>query len=111
MTDALKVAEQRLEDYKKAISKKENEIVELKERIEDLDNFLEFGQALVSSGDDKPKTVSRTITPAAATKDTAIEPKASDDKDDDWGDDEDDNAASPTTPTVGIARVLSKRTG
>jgi len=117
MSDALKVAEQRRNEYKMAITKKENEIVELKERIEDLDNFLEFGQALVANGGDassaRGDTSSARPTPAAP----AAEPKkveanqqpkpAMGSKDDnEWDDQDDENA-----PSVGIARVLSKRTG
>ena len=94
MSDAMQVAEQRLKEYRMAISKKENEIVELKERIEDLDNFIEFGQALVGKGEDEVRTVSRT--PQVEKK-----PEAADD--DDWGEDDQSNA--------GVARVLSQRTG
>ena len=105
MSDAIQVAEQRRKEYKMAISKKENEIVELKERIEDLDNFIEFGQALVGKDDDKPRTVSRTPQPTQASED-----KSNNDDGDDWGK-SDDAAASAQQSSSGIARVLSQRAG
>ena len=107
MSDALQVAEQRRKEYKMAISKKENEIVELKERIEDLDNFIEFGQALVAKGGETARTVSRTPQPAQQ-----VQPKPAENKpeanpaDDEWGNEDD---ASPVNK--GINRVLSQRTG
>lgn len=96
MSDAMQVAEQRRNDYKMAISKKENEIVELKERIEDLDNFIEFGQALVAKGDEKPRKVSRPV---------QAEENKQDDAGDEWGKSEEGPVNN------GIARVLSQRTG
>ena len=84
-----------------AISKKENEIVELKERIEDLDNFIEFGQALVAKGEDKP----RAVAPAHQAPAEAASPETQ--ADDDWGKTE--NETKPAGN--GIARVLSQRAG
>lgn len=98
MSDAMQVAEQRRKEYKMAISKKENEIVELKERIEDLDNFIEFGQALVAKDDEKPRTVSRT---PQTEPQTQAQPETSGD---DWG-----NSAEDAKPNNEIARVLSQR--
>lgn len=106
MQNPLQVAEKRIKEYRMAIAKKENEIVELKERLEDLDNFMEFGQALVGRPEngapakpaETPKADADNANPKAAT----TEEKA----DDDWGTDDE---ASPINN--GITRVLSQRTG
>ncbi len=50
MADALQVANQRRQDYKDAIAKKETEIAELRELITELNEFIEFGDALVAGG-------------------------------------------------------------
>ena len=56
MSDAVQVAKDRRQKYTKPISNLEAEIAELKEMISDLDNFIEFGEALVGKGaDNKPK--------------------------------------------------------
>ena len=60
MADAVKIAQNRREEYKKDIAKKEAEIEELNELISDLDSFIEFGEALVNDGDDEPKKESAT---------------------------------------------------
>ena len=49
MSDAMQVAQQRRAGYQKAIAQKETEIAELKEHLEDLDNFLEFGESLMGN--------------------------------------------------------------
>ena len=107
MSDALQIAKQRLGEYRMAISKKENEIVELKEMVEDLDNFIEFGQALVGK-DEEPKdekvrqvVVSRP-SPQGLTNST--DAPANDEEDDDWNTD-----AEEAKPSV--ARVVSQRVG
>ena len=105
MQNPMQVAEKRIKEYRMAISKKENEIVELKERLEDLDNFMEFGQALVGmdgapqAQPEKPKQQE-----AEAAKPTT--PTAEEKADDDWSTDDE---ASPINN--GITRVLSQRTG
>lgn len=112
MSDAMQVAQQRREGYLKAIAQKETEIAELKEHLEDLDNFLEFGQSLLGNtpaADAKPAArtvvsrpaVSRPIQPAKAA-DEKVENKSNDD-DDEWGSDD--------APKESIARVLASRTG
>ncbi|MEM7719249.1 MAG: hypothetical protein AAF222_08580 [Pseudomonadota bacterium] len=115
MSDALNVAKQRREDYKKDIARKEAEIEELNELIGDLDSFIEFGEALVKDGDDKPakpqatpdRVVSKpVVTKAVVSKPSPQTPPQSvpmNPADDEWGSDED--AAG------GIARVLAARNG
>lgn len=109
MQNPMQVAEKRIRDYRKAISKKENEIVELRERLEDLSNFLEFGQSLVGPGEeaakpqqDAPKAEAEKAEAETATPKPTNEEKA----DDDWGT---DNEPSPVNN--GITRVLSQRIG
>ncbi|MEM8751319.1 MAG: hypothetical protein AAGF28_13565 [Pseudomonadota bacterium] len=106
MQNPMQVAEKRIKEYRMAISKKENEIVELKERLEDLDNFLEFGQALVGKpGEGAAQTAPEQPKTEADTKKQAT-PSAEDKADDDWGSDDE---ASPINN--GITRVLSQRIG
>ena len=50
MSDAMQVAKQRRQDYKKSIADMEKEIAELQELIADLDSFIEFGDALLTNG-------------------------------------------------------------
>ena len=102
MQNPMQVAEKRIKEYRMAISKKENEIVELKERLEDLDNFMEFGQALVG----QPGEGAQKSAPAKAEDAKQAVPTGEDKADDDWGTDEE---ASPINN--GITRVLSQRTG
>lgn len=108
MSDAMQVAQQRRDGYLKAIAQKETEITELKESLEDLDNFLEFGQSLLGNTPAAAATptartvvsrpaVSRPIQPAKA-EDKKDEAKADDDE---WGSDE--------APKESIARVLASR--
>ena len=79
MTDAVQVAKQRRSDYRKSITTKESEIEELKELIQDLDSFIEFGEALVTDGKSQLKEVApqpqAPVTPKAqsAEKDPAKE--------------------------------------
>ena len=47
MSDAMQIAQQRQKEYASMIAKKQTEIDELKEHIEDLENFIEFGASLV----------------------------------------------------------------
>ena len=100
MQDAMQVAEKRIKEYRMAISKKENEIVELKERLEDLDNFLEFGQALVG-GADKSSRPSQPAQADAKGDETPAQSKA----DSEW--ESDDTTTSPINN--GITRVLSQQ--
>ena len=83
MADALEVANKRRQDYKEAISKKEAEIAELRELITELNEFIEFGDALIASG---PVA----STPAEST--TTAEP----------------DAISPATPKDESVRVAVK---
>jgi hypothetical protein len=53
MSDAMQVAKQRRQDYKKNIVEMEKEIAELHELIADLDSFIEFGDALMTDGSEK----------------------------------------------------------
>lgn len=115
MADALKVAQNRREEYKKDIAKKEAEIEELKELISDLDSFIEFGEALVS--DDGPAENAATPTPNRVTSKPMVskpvvskpspqqspQPVAMKPAEDDW--DTDDSEKQ------GIARVLAARNG
>lgn len=105
MSDAMQVAQQRRAGYQKAIAQKESEIAELREFMEDLDNFLEFGQSLLGKDPaEAVRPVSRPVTPAQpqhAQQNKAEDPKA--DPDDEWGDDE--------QPKESIARVLASRAG
>lgn len=120
MADALKVAQNRREDYKKEIAKKEAEIEELKELISDLDSFIEFGEALVNDGD--ATTDSKTDDKSEATPDRVTSkplvskpvvskpspmagpmPMTTNPIDDEWGSDDDAKG--------GIARVLAARNG
>lgn len=112
MSDAMQVAQQRRDGYLKAIAQKETEIAELKEHLEDLDNFLEFGQSLL--GNDPAAAaapaaartvvsrpaVSRPIQPAKAEE---KKPEAKSNDDDEWG--------SEDEPKESIARVLASRAG
>ncbi len=56
MSDAMQVAKQRRQDYKKSIAEMEKEIAELQELIADLDSFIEFGDALLTNGPDEVAT-------------------------------------------------------
>ena len=75
MADALQVANQRRQGYKDAIAKKEAEIAELRDLISELNDFIEFGDALVASGPitDEPRTAPDAIGPATP-KDPASQP-------------------------------------
>lgn len=100
MSDAMQVAQQRRNGYQKSIAQKETEIAELKEYIEDLDNFLEFGQSLLGKAPAaEVRQVSRPVVqetkPEAVVKSEAA-------KDDEWGSDD---------PKAGISRVLASRVG
>ena len=99
MADAIKIAQQRRDDYKKAISEKEKEIEELKELIADLDSFIEFGEALMSDGDTKVAEAPKDAAPKPAPQPSVVKPF---DMDDDWGSDNEQQ---------GIARVLAARNG
>jgi glutathione S-transferase len=115
MSDAMQVAQQRRAGYQKAIAQKETEIAELKEHLEDLDNFLEFGESLMGN-DPAAAATAGTTTPAARTvvsrpavsrpitqenaEDKKDEAKADDDE---WGSDD--------GPKESIARVLASRAG
>ena len=79
MSDAMQVAKQRRQDYKKSIAEMEKEIAELQELIADLDSFIEFGDALMTNG---PEEAATNTTPDAisapfpkAVADTADIPK------------------------------------
>ena len=75
MADALEVANKRRQDYKEAISKKEAEIAELRELITELNEFIEFGDALVASGPvDSASVESAPVETAAAAEPDAISP-------------------------------------
>ncbi|NNE89815.1 MAG: hypothetical protein HKN27_17240 [Silicimonas sp.] len=101
MSDAMQVAQQRRAGYQKAIAQKETEIAELKEFIEDLDNFLEFGQSLLGKDPaEAARPVSRPVNPVQQPQQQNAQ-KAEDD--DDWGEEEPQKTS--------IARVLSTRTG
>lgn len=113
MADALKVAQNRREEYKKEISKKEAEIEELKELISDLDSFIEFGEALIS--DDGPSensaTPNRVTSKPVVSKPVVSKPSpqqspqpvAMKPAEDDW--------TSEDSEKQGIARVLAARNG
>ena len=120
MADALKVAQNRRDEYTKEIAKKEAEIEELKELISDLDSFIEFGEALVKDGDTPTENKSDTkveATPNRVTSKPVVSkpvvskpspqstptPIASNPIDDEWGSDDDAKG--------GIARVLAARNG
>ncbi|MEM6385677.1 MAG: hypothetical protein AAF718_05515 [Pseudomonadota bacterium] len=120
MADAIKVAQNRREEYKKDISKKEAEIEELKELISDLDSFIEFGEALVSDDDVPTDAASKTKTETTPDRvqskpvvskpvvskpspQAAPQPIAMNPADDEWGTDDDAKG--------GIARVLAARNG
>ncbi len=97
MSDAMQVAQQRKNEYTKAIAKKEEEIAELKEMIADLDSFMEFGKELLGNQPEKAKVVSRPVVSKPAPQ---VAPAS--DPDDEWGADD---------PKQSIARVLAQRTG
>lgn len=97
MSDAMQVAQQRKNEYTKAIAKKEEEIAELKEMIADLDSFMEFGKELLGSQPEKAKVVSRPVVSKPAPQAAPAR-----DPDDEWGSDD---------PKQSIARVLSQRAG
>ena len=106
MSDAMQVAQQRRAGYQKAIAQKESEIAELREFMEDLDNFLEFGQSLLGKDPaESVRPVSRPVTPAQPQQ-QVHQNKAEDQKadpEDEWGDEE--------QPKESIARVLASRAG
>ncbi|MEM9971011.1 MAG: hypothetical protein AAF762_07915 [Pseudomonadota bacterium] len=114
MADALKVAQNRRDEYKKEIAKKEAEIEELKELLSDLDSFIEFGEALVNDGDEKPaetaSTPDRVVSKPVVSKPAVSRPSPQQTPqpvqatpvDDEWGADENKQ---------GIARVLAARNG
>lgn len=108
MSDAMQVAQQRRDGYLKAIAQKETEIAELKESLEDLDNFLEFGQSLLGNTPAAAATpTARTVVSRPAVSRPVEPPKAEEKKpeakadDDEWGSDE--------APKESIARVLASR--
>lgn len=115
MADALKLAQNRRDEYKKEISKKEAEIEELKELISDLDSFIEFGEALIKDGDDAPTenaaTPDRIVSKPVVSKPVVSKPSPqqtphsvqSNPMDDEWGTDD--------SKQQGIARVLAARNG
>ena len=49
MSDAMRAAQKRRQEYKASIAEMEKEIAELQELIADLDSFIEFGDALLSN--------------------------------------------------------------
>ncbi|MCG6884960.1 MAG: hypothetical protein LJE62_14515 [Silicimonas sp.] len=100
MADAIKVAQQRREDYKKAISEKEKEIEELKEMIADLDSFIEFGEALVNDGGAKMPEAPKDAAPKPVQQQPTVVKSV--DPDDEWGNENEQQ---------GIARVLAARNG
>lgn len=123
MADALKVAQNRRDDYKKDIANKEAEIEELKELINDLDSFIEFGEALVTDGDapaakveakieaQTDPTPNRIVSKPVVSKPIISKPSpqsvpspiSMDPADDEWGTDDETKS--------GIARVLAARNG
>jgi hypothetical protein len=114
MSDAMQVAQQRRAGYQKAIAQKESEIAELRELMEDLDNFLEFGQSLLGKDPAASIAQPQPARPAAPNQPKPQEqaaPQARPEKaegqkanpEDEWGDDE--------QPKDSIARVLASRAG
>lgn len=114
MSDAMQVAQMRRAGYQKTIAQKETEIAELKEHLEDLDNFLEFGESLIGN---EPAAAAagttpggRTVVSRPAVSRPVPQDQASDTKetaksdDDEWGSDDD-------APKESIARVLASRAG
>ncbi len=115
MSDAMQVAQMRRAGYQKTIAQKETEIAELKEHLEDLDNFLEFGESLIGNepaaaasgaASGARTVVSRPAVSRPAPQDQASDTKetAKSDDDDEWGSDDD-------APKESIARVLASRAG
>lgn len=114
MADPIKIAQSRREEYKKDIAKKEAEIEELKELISDLDSFIEFGEALISDGDETASentaTPDRVVSKPVVSKPVVSKPSpqqkphavATNPVDDEWGTDD---------SKQGIARVLAARNG
>ena len=88
MSDVLKIAQQRRKVYEAAIAEKERELEELREIINDLDTFLDFGETLIGSGE--PET-------AEVPQPDAEDPH---DADEDW-----DVPANQNS----LSRVLSSR--
>ena len=64
MSDVMKIAKSRQEDLKKAITAKETEIAELREEIESLTDFLEFGQSLAERAAGVTKVTPKAAQPA-----------------------------------------------
>ena len=103
MADAIHVAQQRRENYKRAISEKEQEIEELKELMADLDNFIEFGQALLSDDGHKPNAVSQDAAPKPVQEAPKVVKPA--DPQNEW----DDDAAIPPTHETPFTSILQRR--
>ena len=100
MADALQIANQRRQNYKDAIAQKEAEIAELRNLISELDDFIEFGDALVSNG---PSAKPAQSEPDAVGPVTPKETEArSDDK---------PAPMSAADNRQNLARVISRRTG
>ena len=108
MADAIQIAQQRREDYEKSISEKEQEIEDLRELIADLDSFIEFGEALLNDGANKPGAMPQDTAPKPV-QDMAPKPVQDAqniikpvDPENEWDDDD---------GKQGIARVLAARNG
>jgi hypothetical protein len=78
----MQVAKQRQKEYTTAIAKKQAEIDEMKEYIEDLENFIEFGASLLSTTQMPKDAIGDKVVP----KDSVDKKKASD-ADDEWNSD------------------------
>lgn len=116
MSDAMNVAQQRRSGYQKAIAQKESEIAELKEHLEDLDNFLEFGQSLL--GNEPAAAAAATSAPTARTvvsrpavSRPSEDAKAEETKKEDPKADTGDEWDTEDSPKESIARVLASRAG
>ena len=117
MSDAMQVAQQRRAGYQKAIAQKETEIAELKEHLEDLDNFLEFGESLMGNEPAAAATPAAGPVPGARTVvsrpavSRPISQEKADDKKEDAKASNDDEWGSDDGPKESIARVLASRAG
>ncbi|MEO9824485.1 MAG: hypothetical protein ABJF50_08730 [Paracoccaceae bacterium] len=111
MSDAMQVAQTRRAGYQKAIAQKETEIAELREHLEDLDNFLEFGESLMGNDPAAAATTgARTVVSRPATS-RPVEPVKADEKAEAKSDDSDEWGSDDDAPKESIARVLASRAG
>jgi Asp-tRNA(Asn)/Glu-tRNA(Gln) amidotransferase C subunit len=105
MKDAMDIARQMQQQHIDKIARLEIEIEALRERVSELETFLEFGETLINGGLDEEDD-QRSAPAAPAVNVSREKPELRNVlPDDDWSADDDEEEATQQS----IARVLSNR--